>query len=377
MSFSPVHQRFAMSALHVIMLMTFGSVFGYEIFQFFGGRVVESTVFFGSISGYLLILLFGIESPKEAISSTTPEIEEKTLVEDHKIYIPARASMGSASSLYFESPMTQEGSQDWKNFKHMSSGADSGYGTLSGSRDYPKPEYHSANAFDPTSIKNVFRDSEGRYIPNNLQYPVTTGAMAKPDEADMSVAEISDDDSEDYDDECSSIWLFDNASVAEDQAAEQAMLQDQEIMAEWRDLLTRSWKTDIGHGSPSQKKVAFVPSSENSLIEDAEASSIATISSRFNEEIQDDPVSQTTQDDANSIADDIDPDQLYRMWDRIQQQITEDERLALKLQKEEEEAEARRKLRNDTLNPFLADNDMPNIGSTETTPRPQPPPHKI
>ncbi|KAJ2959110.1 hypothetical protein NQZ79_g5364 [Umbelopsis isabellina] len=371
-----VHQRFGVSALHIIMLLTFGTIFGYEVYQFFGGRAVESTVFFGSISGYLLILLFGIESPKEATPSVTPDIEEKTLVEDHKIYIPARTSIGSASSLYFESPMTQEGSQDWKNFKHMSSGADSGYGTLSGSRDFQKSEYQSANAFDPTSIKNVFRDSEGRYIPNNLPYPVITGAMAKPDEADMSVADVSDDESEEYEDECSSIWLFDNASVAEDQAAERAMLQDKEIMAEWRDLLTRSWKTDIGHGSPSQKKVAFVPSSENSLIEDAEASSIATISSRFNEEIQDDPISQTSQDDSNSIADDIDPDQLYRMWDRIQQQITEDERLAMKLQQEEEEAEARRKLRNDTLNPFLAGNDMPGIGSTETTPRPNPPPHK-
>jgi hypothetical protein len=365
-----------MSALHVLMLLTFGTVFGYEGFLFFGGRAMESTVFFGSISGYMMILLFGIEVRKDFILPNTPDIEEKTLVEDHRIHIPVRNSISSVSSLYYESPKTQEGFQDWKTFKHASSGADSGYGTLSGSRDFRKTEFEFPSAFEATSIKNVFRDSEGRYLPNNLPYEIAPGPMAKPDEADMSVAEVSDDDSEEYEDECSSIWLFDNASVAEDQAAEQAMLQDKEIMAEWRDLLTRSWKTDVGHSSSTQKKVAFVPSSENSLIEDTEVSSIATISSRFNEEIQEDHVSQATHDDPSAIADDIDPDQLYRMWDRIQQQITEDERLAMKLQKEEEEAEAKRKYR-DTLNPFLTDNDMPGNGSTETTPRPHPPPHKI
>jgi hypothetical protein len=60
------------------------------------------------------------------------------------------------------------------------------------------------------------------------------------------------------------------------------------------------------------------------------------------------------------------------MWDRIQQQITEDERLALQLQQEEEAAESRRQHELDTLNPFLNDRKSAN-NSAESTPRPPQP----
>lgn len=353
----------------------------YEMYQFFAGSPFESIIFFSGISGYFILLVFGIERAleeegKEEIQGTepisTPDIEEKTLVEDPKPTSLLMTSMSSMSSVMFESPKSQETFHDWDSFNRRSAGADSGYVTLAGSREI-RSEYGSATVIEPTSVKSVFRDSEGRYLSNNPTFPIATGDFAKPNEIDLlpegEEEEEESDDSNEYEDECASIWLFDNASIAEDQAAEHAMLQNKEIMAEWRDLLTRSWKTDIGS---SQKRVAFVPSSENSLIEDTEAASILTVSSRFNEEIQDEILTPNSNDDDEIIADDIDPDQLYRMWDRIQQQITEDERLALQLQQEEEAAEARRQHELDTLNPFLNDHKSAN-NSAESTPRlPQP-----
>jgi hypothetical protein len=353
----------------------------YEMYQFFAGSSVESIIFFSGISGYFILLVFGIERAleeegKEEIQGTepisTPDIEEKTLVEEPKSISLLKTSMSSMSSVMFESPKTQETFHDWDSFNRRSAGADSGYVTLAGSREI-RSEYGSATVIEPTSVKSVFRDSEGRYLSNNPPFPIATGDFAKPNQIDLlsegAEEEEESDDSDEYEDECASIWLFDNASIAEDQAAEHAMLQNKEIMAEWRDLLTRSWKTDIG---TSQKRVAFVPSSENSLIEDTEAASILTVSSRFNEEIQDEIVAPNSNNDDEIIADDIDPDQLYRMWDRIQQQITEDERLALQLQQEEEAAESRRQHELDTLNPFLNDRKSAN-NSAESTPRPPQP----
>jgi hypothetical protein len=313
-----------------------------------------------------------IDEKQSVTPATTPDIEEKTLVEEHGHTSLLRTSMSSlASSVMYDSPKTQEGFNEWDSFNRRSTGADSGYVTLAGSRELHS-EYGNTKVIEPTSIKSVFRDSEGRYLSSNPPYPVAAGDFSKPDEIDLTSGgeeeEAASDETDEFEDECESIWLFDNASIAEDQAAEQAMLQNKEIMAEWKDLLTRSWKTDIG---TSQKKVAFVPSSENSLIEDTEAASILTVSSRFNEEIQDDLLTPNSDDDDEVIADDIDPDQLYRMWDRIQQQITEDEKLALKLQQEEEAAEAKRQYELNTLNPFLNDDTSAN-SSNQTTPRPPP-----
>lgn len=347
----------------------------YEMYQFFAGATIESIIFFSGLAGYFALLIFGIErgleiEENQTTEPNTPDIEEKTLVEHHKPANLLRTSMSSMSSVMFESPKTQERLHDWNSFNRRSAGADSGYVTMAGSREL-QSNYGNVTVIEPTSIKSVFRDSEGRYLSNNQPFPVAAGDFTKPHEIDTSLEEVSDD-SDEYEDECSSIWLFDNASIAEDQVTEQAMLQDKEIMAEWRDLLTRSWKTDIGTSS-NQKRVAFVPSSENSLIEDTEAASILTVSSRFNEEVQDDIVSPHTNDDDEVIADDIDPDQLYRMWDRIQQQIQQDEKLALQLQQEEEAAEAKRQYESNTLNPFLTDHKSAS-NSTETTPRP--PQHK-
>jgi hypothetical protein len=357
------------------MFSAVGPIFVYEMYRFFAGGTVESIVFFSALSSYFGLLVFGMEHAREidekqsVTPATTPDIEEKTLVEEHGHTSLLRTSMSSLSgSVMYDSPKTQDGFHDWDSFNRRSTGADSGYVTLAGSRELHS-EYGNTKVIEPTSIKSVFRDSEGRYLSSNPPYPVAAGDFSKPDEIDLTAGEEeASDESDEFEDECESIWLFDNASVAEDQAAEQAMLQNKEIMSEWKDLLTRSWKTDIG---TSQKRVAFVPSSENSLIEDTEAASILTVSSRFNEEIQDDIATPNSDDDDEVIADDIDPDQLYRMWDRIQQQITEDEKLALKLQHEEEAAEAKRQYELNTLNPFLND-DKSATSSNQTTPRPPP-----
>ncbi|KAI9286294.1 hypothetical protein BC943DRAFT_359463 [Umbelopsis sp. AD052] len=357
------------------MFTAIGPIFIYEMYGFFNGGAIESIVFFSALSSFFALLVFGMEHEREidekqsVTPATTPDIEEKTLVEDHGHTSLLRTSMSSlSSSVMYDSPKTQDGFHEWDSLNRRSTGADSGYVTLAGSRELHS-EYGNTQVIEPTSIKSVFRDSEGRYLSSNPPYPVAAGDFSKPDEIDLtSGEEEGSDEADESEDECESIWLFDNASIAEDQAAEQAMLQNKEIMAEWKDLLTRSWKTDIG---TSQKKVAFVPSSENSLIEDTEAASILTVSSRFNEEIQDDIATPNSDDEDEVIADDIDPDQLYRMWDRIQQQITEDEKLALKLQLEEEAAEAKRQYELNTLNPFLND-DKSATSSNQTTPRPPP-----
>lgn len=356
------------------MFSAVGPIFVYEMYRFFSGGTIESIIFFSALSSYFALLVFGMEHEREidekqsVTPATTPDIEEKTLVEEHGHTSLLRTSMSSlASSVMYDSPKTQDGFHEWDSLNRRSTGADSGYVTLAGSREIHS-EYGNTKVIEPTSIKSVFRDSEGRYLSSHPPYPVAAGDFSKPDEIDLTSGEeeAASDESDEFEDECESIWLFDNASIAEDQAAEQAMLQDKEIMSEWKDLLTRSWKTDIG---TSQKKVAFVPSSENSLIEDTEAASILTVSSRFNEEIQDDIATPNSDDDDEVMADDIDPDQLYRMWDRIQQQITEDEKLALKLQQEEEAAEAKRQYELNTLNPFLNDDTSAN-SSNQTTPRP-------
>ena len=127
-----------------------------------------------------------------------------------------------------------------------------------------------------------------------------------------------------------------------DSATEKEMMQDETIMSEWRDLLTRSWKlNEVG------EKVE--PSSASIFAADDNASMISK-SSRFDEE--EDALQPTgsisSSDDDEDEELGFDPDTL-EMYLSQYDQIKKDAQLAKQLQYEEQRAR-------DENNPFLAEN---------------------
>lgn len=129
-----------------------------------------------------------------------------------------------------------------------------------------------------------------------------------------------------------------------DAATEKEMMQDESIMSEWRDLLTRAWKvTEAGDKSSS--------SAASIIAGDGDMSSILSRSSRFNEEEDFAPpptgsISSTDEDDDDEELG-FDPDTL-EMYLSQYDQIKKDAQLAKQLQEEEHKAR-------DENNPFVVD----------------------
>ncbi|CEG66752.1 hypothetical protein RMATCC62417_03276 [Rhizopus microsporus] len=124
------------------------------------------------------------------------------------------------------------------------------------------------------------------------------------------------------------IGLFGSISL-DDPASEEAMRQDQALMSEWRDLLTRSWKTE----------------------KEDECCSIMSQSSRFNEE--EEQSSEEEEEDEMEESDlGFDPATL-EMYLSQYDQIKKDAELAKKLQSEEQKAR-------DVHNPFVNEKQVSN-----------------
>lgn len=143
-----------------------------------------------------------------------------------------------------------------------------------------------------------------------------------------------------------------NLLSEEDKETEEAMLQDESIMAEWRDLMTRAWRNDVS--TPQSHLLSntsdYFPADEEAE-DDVDRASMMTVCSRFNEEEHD--LSSSSADDEQEGDDlpEVSEEELQRLWQQFQQ-IQQDKDLAERLQIEEQEAERNRNL---TANPFLAD----------------------
>lgn len=129
-----------------------------------------------------------------------------------------------------------------------------------------------------------------------------------------------------------------------DAATEKEMMQDESIMSEWRDLLTRAWKVSEGKEKPSSSSASIIAG-------DGDMSSILSRSSRFNEEEDFAPppngsTSSTDEDDDDEELG-FDPDTL-EMYLSQYDQIKKDAQLAKQLQEEEQKAR-------DENNPFVVD----------------------
>lgn len=154
--------------------------------------------------------------------------------------------------------------------------------------------------------------------------------QAVVDKLSMPDAEVPDN-AEDED-------MFPEAVMDAD--AEQAMMQDESIMSEWRDLLTRAWK--VNESDDSDTKTISTATAADDMV------SVMSRSSRFNEEEDFAPaasVSSSEEEDDEELG--FDPDTL-EMYLSQYDQIKRDAELAKKLQIEEQKAR-------DENNPFVVD----------------------
>ncbi|KAI9359039.1 hypothetical protein BD770DRAFT_64155 [Pilaira anomala] len=126
-----------------------------------------------------------------------------------------------------------------------------------------------------------------------------------------------------------------------DEETEKAMLKDETIMSEWRDLLTRAWKTNE-EGPTSSAASIFAAA-------DTDISSVMSRSSRFDEEenfaVPLEEENSSSDDDEADLG--FDPETLEAFLSQYDQ-IKKDAQLAKQLQIEEQKAR-------DENNPFLAD----------------------
>ncbi|KAI8076434.1 Rho GTPase activation protein [Gilbertella persicaria] len=124
-----------------------------------------------------------------------------------------------------------------------------------------------------------------------------------------------------------------------DAAAEEAMMNDESIMSEWRDLLTRSWKLSESDHSSGSNTTANKADDEASIMSRA---------SRFNEEddiVPSNSASSSSEEEDEDLG--FDPETL-EMYLSQYDQIKRDAELAKKLQIEEQRAR-------DENNPFVVD----------------------
>ena len=141
--------------------------------------------------------------------------------------------------------------------------------------------------------------------------------------------------------------------MEQDRATEEAMFNDESLMAEWGDLMNRSWRTD-----PTTPSIMRRNSSSDSYFnheqdvdEEIDQASMLSISSRFNEE-QNNNSSDDDDDDYDEdwTPPDLAEEELQRLWHQFQQ-VEKDKDLAEKLQREENAAVQKR---DEATNPFLA-----------------------
>jgi hypothetical protein len=129
-----------------------------------------------------------------------------------------------------------------------------------------------------------------------------------------------------------------------DAATEKEMMQDESIMSEWRDLLTRAWRVTENGETPTSSAASIFAA-------DNDMSSVMSRSSRFNEEEDFAPpptgsISSSDEEDDDELG--FDPDAL-EMYLSQYDQIKKDAQLAKQLQIEEQKAR-------DENNPFVVEN---------------------
>ncbi|OBZ90374.1 Rho-GTPase-activating protein 5 [Choanephora cucurbitarum] len=152
--------------------------------------------------------------------------------------------------------------------------------------------------------------------------------MASPDLEKMVMIPMQASDEPIEDD------IFPNAMM--NAADEEEMMKDESIMSEWRDLLTRSWKTSESDTSSGSKASASKADDEASIMSKA---------SRFNEEEDLSPSSASSSSSSDDEDLGFDPETL-EMYLSQYDQIKKDAELAKKLQSEEQKAR-------DENNPFV------------------------
>lgn len=126
-----------------------------------------------------------------------------------------------------------------------------------------------------------------------------------------------------------------------DADVEKAMMQDESIMSEWRDLLTRAWKMNDSSDDSDTKTISTAHADD--------ISSVMSRSSRFNEEEDFAPATSMSSSEEDDDDEELgfDPDTL-EMYLSQYDQIKRDAELAKKLQIEEQKAR-------DENNPFVVE----------------------
>ncbi|KAI8084484.1 Rho GTPase activation protein [Halteromyces radiatus] len=174
--------------------------------------------------------------------------------------------------------------------------------------------------------------------------------------SDHVVDDDFDKDSIEHQDGGDGLSLFDDISLAGDQVSEQALMRDKEIMANWQQLMTRAWRAapddiDMTVQQQQEEEHPMYPAlgnSDNGLLVD-DGASMASVSSRFNEDFMDDD----DEDDEEDLLSTTDED-LEQLWARYEQ-FKQDEELAEKLQQEEQVKSLQLKQQRGGNNPFLDD----------------------
>ncbi|KAL7334830.1 GTPase activating protein (GAP) for Rho1p, variant 2 [Mucor circinelloides] len=171
----------------------------------------------------------------------------------------------------------------------------------------------------PPSTPVVVADAQAPNVPHQAvtdKLPLTDAAV--PDNAE-------DED------------MFPEAVMDAD--AEMAMMQDESIMSEWRDLLTRAWK--VNESDDSDAKTISTATGADDMV------SVMSRSSRFNEEEDFAPAASISSSEEEDEELGFDPDTL-EMYLSQYDQIKRDAELAKKLQIEEQKAR-------DENNPFVVE----------------------
>ncbi|KAI9016459.1 Rho GTPase activation protein [Phycomyces nitens] len=187
----------------------------------------------------------------------------------------------------------------------------------------------------------------------------------------VSIPRHIDQDSDD------ALSLFDDISIAEDRATEEAMMKDESIMSEWKDLLTRAWRADISmpkvfpfyslgnpHAVDGSNKLNNLSGDENKEFEcsddafdTASLCSVSSVTSRFDEESN----PSEDEDFDKDCLPELSMDEMESYWEKFQQ-IEKDTELAKVLQKEQDEEANRVRLQN---NPFITSATSPTFKEKE------------
>ncbi|KAI8876992.1 Rho GTPase activation protein [Backusella circina FSU 941] len=157
--------------------------------------------------------------------------------------------------------------------------------------------------------------------------------------SEQNALALSDDEEYENISQPEEIEAFTQATAEEDKEMEEAMLQDETIMSEWRDLLTRAWKVTGEHDDDA----TTITSHSGIISHSDDACSTMSKASRFNEE--DDIFSSSgSSDDEEEFG--FDPESIDHYLK--EDQIKTDAMLAQKIQSDE-----RKNI--DRNNPFLND----------------------